>query len=175
MKNTLFHYGTFSLLLILCINKTSAQSENAISLANNDFELNVSLSSTNVNVKITDKRQNVIWSDGTYHYAIGEMISGKLQEYSGLELPKLERQFDRIRIRGLIGGFEIKHDLILAGESTFIEEEMTVVNTQSVLRNVKQFTASFTKKVTELSGKVSDNHCPSSNQCRLLVVESFVV
>jgi hypothetical protein len=158
MKNKLFSYGTLCLLLILCINKTSAQSENAISLANNDFELTVSLSSTNINVKITDKRQNVIWSDGTYHYAIGEMISGKLQEYSGLELRKLERQFDRIRIRGLIGGFEIEHDLILAGESTFIEEEMTVVNTQSVLRNVKQFTASFTKKVTELSGKVSDNH-----------------
>ena len=35
---------------------------------------------------VTDLKQNVVWADGPYRYELGEMISGELREFSGLEL-----------------------------------------------------------------------------------------
>ena len=160
MKSLLYHIKVYFVLVMLFgINhQLFAQKENTANLVNKTFQVNVLIDNGNVNVKITDLKQNVVWADGTYQYELGEMISGQLKEYSGLELPKLERQFDRIRIRGLIGGFEIEHDLIVASGSPFLAEVMKIVNTHSVLRNVQQFTSSFCKKVVSSDGEISDNN-----------------
>jgi len=141
------------LLLSLTI-KANSNKEEIAKIANQYFEVSVSIDAGKVNVRINDLKQNVIWADGTYRYELGEIISGQLAKSSGLELPKIESQTDRIRIRGVIGSFEIEHDLILTAGIPFLAEEMKIINTTGERRSLKHFHAAFTRRVTGTDGEI---------------------
>ncbi len=143
------------LVTLICIHyKTLSQNEVNTRLVNKTFQVDVSIDAGIVDIKIKDLEQNIVWADGTYQYELSEMINGQLKVFSSLELPRLESQPDRIRIRGLIGGFEIEHDLLLAAESPFLAEEMRIVNCKGERRNVKYFHTAFSKKITDKDGNI---------------------
>ncbi len=151
-----------TIFFLASVNQITAQ--NKASLLNRNFELTVTIDTVKVNVKITDLKYNAMWADGIYNHQLEEIATGELEGFSGLKLPSLECHSDRIRIRRLIGDFEIEHDLILATESPLLAEEMKIVNLQGIRRNVSKFSASFSKNVTGTNREILKNHI----QCRLV-------
>ncbi len=126
-------------------------------LSNQYFQVEVEIKTNNIHVTITDLKRNIVWGEGFYLYELTERTDGGLKLISGLTLPKLNVQSDRIRIRGLLGNYEVEHDIIVTPGTHFFKETMAITNTRGVRGHLERFSTSFCKQIKGSDGNIEDN------------------
>jgi hypothetical protein len=133
----------------------AASAARATQLANRYWQLRVTATDGQVQVRLQSKPLDLCLAEGPYLYRAERNLGQHVETCRGLQGAQVTTQPNQLVIRGQLAGLELEHRFELLPGRPVLEERIVLRNKSDTLISLADFEAGFIRRVTDQAGEVS--------------------